>query len=288
MANTRTNAKRDAAAPRRIGLALGGGAARGWAHVGVLEALEEAGIRPGCIAGTSIGALIGAIYASGGIDGVRALVQGVDWKRMLALVDPVLPRTGLIDGRRVEDLVRAHVREPRIEDLPIPFAAVATDLTTATEVVIDRGDIAEAVRASVSVPGLFTPVRSDARTLVDGGLLNPVPVSVTRAMGADWVIAVDVNPAVEGEGPYRPGSLLGVLVSTVAVTEVATTRLRLAAEPPDLLIRPRVGHIRFLDFSRGRESVAAGHEAARDAIAPLVAPGGPLAAAVATRPAASA
>ncbi|HOI11419.1 MAG TPA: patatin-like phospholipase family protein, partial [Myxococcota bacterium] len=136
MANTRTNAKRDAAAPRRIGLALGGGAARGWAHVGVLEALEEAGIRPGCIAGTSIGALIGAIYASGGIDGVRALVQGVDWKRMLALVDPVLPRTGLIDGRRVEDLVRAHVREPRIEDLPIPFAAVATDLTTATEVVI--------------------------------------------------------------------------------------------------------------------------------------------------------
>jgi len=272
------NGTSGAKGPRCIGLSLGGGAARGWAHVGVLEALEEAGIRPGCIAGTSIGALVGAVYASGGIDAVRTMVRGFDWKRMLTLVDPVLPRTGLIDGRRLEDLVRDYVRESRIEDLPIRFSAVATDLSTAREVVLDEGDVADAVRASVSVPGLFTPVQTASGMLVDGGLLNPVPVSVARAMGADWVLAVDINPAVEGERPYHPGNLLGVLITTVAVTEVATTRLRLAEEPPDLLVRPRVGHIKFLDFSRGKEAIEAGYEATRAAVAPLVAPGGPLAA----------
>ncbi len=269
--------------PRCIGLALGGGAARGWAHVGVLEALDAAGIVPQCIAGTSIGALVGAVHASGGIDGVRSLVESIDWRRMLSLVDPVLPRTGLIDGRRLEELVRAHVRESRIEDLPIPFRAVATDLTHASEVVFDQGDVAEAVRASVSVPGLFTPVRLEDRTLVDGGLLNPVPVSVARKMGADFVIAVDINPSVEGERPYSPENLLGVLISTVALTEVATTRMRLAEEPPDVLIRPAVGHIKFLDFTRAKEAVQAGHDAARAVLAPLTARGGPLHTAVSHR-----
>ena len=193
-------------------------------------------------------------------------------------------RSGLIDGRRLEELVRTHVREPRIEDLPTPFRAVATDLTTAQEVVFDQGDVALAVRASVSVPGLFTPVHVDGRTLVDGGLLNPVPVSVTRAMGADWVIAVDINPAIEGARAYNADNLLGVLVSTIAVTEVAITRMRLADEPPDLLIRPQVGHVKFLDFTRSKETVQAGYDATHEALAALVAPGGVLARVAARRP----
>lgn len=252
-----------------IGLALGGGAFRGWAHVGVLEVLDEAGIKPKFIAGTSIGALVGAVYASAGMEGVRNVAKTFDTKRLFGLVDLVMPRTGLLDGRRLEEFVRANVSEQLIEDLPIPYSAVATDISTALEVILDSGDVAQAVRASVSVPGLFTPVQVDDMTLVDGGLLNPVPASVTRQMGADYVIAVDITPSVNEGRAYNFNNLFGVLVSTVAVTEVATTRLRLASEPPDLLIRPSVGHIKFLDFTKMDEAIEAGRTAAKEALATM-------------------
>ena len=196
MVEDNKNTEMSQTAPLKIGLVLGGGAARGWAHIGVLEVLEEAGIKPHCIAGTSIGALVGAVYAFGGIEGVRSLLDSIDWKRMLGLIDPVLPKSGLVDGRRLEQLVRASVQEAEIQDLPIKFRAVAADLATGTEVIFDSGDVAEAVRASVSVPGLFTPVKRQDQTLVDGGLLNPVPVSVAREMGVDFIIVVDITSAV--------------------------------------------------------------------------------------------
>ena len=164
----------------RVGLALGSRSARGLAHIGALRALEEAGIGIDVIAGTSMGALIGAIYAAGKLDGLAARFLDFDWKGIVSLLDPVFPRPGLIDGQTIADFVRAHVTATRIEHLPIPFQAVATDITNGEQVALGTGDLIEAVRAN-------------GRTLVDGGLVNPVPVSVARGMGANLVIAVDLD-----------------------------------------------------------------------------------------------
>ncbi|MFZ2163311.1 MAG: patatin-like phospholipase family protein [Sideroxyarcus sp.] len=177
----------------KIGLALGSGSARGLAHLGVIRAIEEAGIEVDIIAGTSMGALIGAIHAAGKLDALEVYFLGFDWKTTASFFDVVLPKSGLLDGAKVGELVRAHIHADAIEMLSKPFAAVATDIVSGEEVVIRSGDVIEAVRASISVPGIFTPVRSNGRILVDGGLTNPVPVSAARAMGADIVIAVDLN-----------------------------------------------------------------------------------------------
>ena len=177
----------------RVGVALGSGSARGLAHIGVLRALQEAGINVHCVAGTSMGAVVGAVYASGKIERMAERLANLDWAGIVALLDPVFPRSGLIDGQRVAEFVRAHVPGALIEDLALPFAAVATDWETGAEVVAQSGDLTEAVRASIAVPGIVTPVRSNGRLLVDGGLVNPVPVSVARALGAEVVIAVDLN-----------------------------------------------------------------------------------------------
>jgi NTE family protein len=192
-------------APRpRIGLALGSGSARGLAHLGVIRAIEDAGIEVGCIAGSSMGALIGAIHAAGKLDELEAAFLGFDWKKTASFFDVVLPKSGLLDGARVSELVRAHIHADTIEALPIPFAAVATDIVSGEEVVIRSGDVIEAVRASISVPGIFTPVRSNGRILVDGGLTNPVPVSAARAMGAGIVIAVDLNHEIVAGKNLKP------------------------------------------------------------------------------------
>lgn len=177
----------------KIGLALGSGSARGLAHIGVIRAIEEAGIEIDCIAGTSMGALIGAVYAAGKLDELEAVFATFDWKKALSFFDVVLPKSGLLDGAKVGELVRDLVHAKNIEALNKPFQAIATDIASGAEVVIGSGDVIEAVRASISVPGIFTPVRSGDRILVDGGLVNPVPVSAARAMGADIVIAVDLN-----------------------------------------------------------------------------------------------
>ncbi len=179
--------------PEKIGLVLGSGSARGWAHIGVLQALEELAIRIDCVAGSSIGALVGAVYASRGIEQLKEVVVHLDRRQLLSLLDVGLRHAGLIDGKRVADELREQIRQPEIQGLNLPFRAVATDLNTGEEVVLDRGDVIEAVRASISIPGVFTPVARGDRLLVDGGLTNPVPVSLARALGADFVIAVDVN-----------------------------------------------------------------------------------------------
>ncbi len=188
----------------RIGLALGSGSARGLAHLGVIRAIEEAGIEVDCIAGSSMGALIGAIHAAGKLDQLEATFKTFDWKTMATFFDVVLPKSGLLDGARIGELVRAHIHADAIELLPRAFAAVATDIVSGEEVVIRSGDVIEAVRASISVPGIFTPVRSNGRILVDGGLTNPVPVSAARAMGAEFVIAVDLNHEIVAGKNMKP------------------------------------------------------------------------------------
>ncbi len=180
----------------QIGLALGSGSARGLAHIGVIRALGEAGIKIDCIAGTSIGALIGSVYASDKLEALEKVYLGFDWKKIAYFFDVVFPKSGLIDGKKVTDFVREYVQAETIEHLSLPFKAVATDITTGKEIWIDEGDVIEAVRASLSVPGIFTPVRKNGKILVDGGLVNPVPVSIARSMGADFVIAVDVNQGI--------------------------------------------------------------------------------------------
>ena len=171
---------------------------------GVIRAIEDAGIEVDFIAGTSMGALIGAIHAAGKLDDLEDTFQTFDWKKTVSFFDVILPKSGLFDGAKISDLVRAYVHANSIEALPKPFAAVATDIVSGEEVVIRSGDVIEAVRASISVPGIFTPVRSNGRILVDGGLTNPVPVSVARAMGADMVIAVDLNHEIIAGKNFKP------------------------------------------------------------------------------------
>ncbi|MBW2703045.1 MAG: patatin-like phospholipase family protein [Deltaproteobacteria bacterium] len=177
----------------KIGLALGSGAARGWAHLGVLRALDEAGIAVDCVAGTSMGALVGAVYVSGRIDLLEEFALGMNWRQIVSFLDVVLPKSGLIDGKKIEAFFRQQVEETRFEDLLIPFAAVATELRSGSAVILNQGDLIKVVRASISIPGIFTPVLLDGRVLVDGGLVNPVPVTVARSLGATKVIAVDLN-----------------------------------------------------------------------------------------------
>jgi NTE family protein len=191
---------------KKVGLALGSGSARGWAHIGVIQALSEAGVPINYVAGTSMGALVGSFYASGHLPALREFALEMDWKQVVYFFDVVFPRSGLIDGIKVQNFIRDHVGTVNIEDLDTPFSTVATDLTKGTEVVIGSGDIIEAVRASISVPGIFTPVQQNDMYLVDGGLVNPVPVTAVRAMGADYIIAVDLNHDImEKKGTIKTG-----------------------------------------------------------------------------------
>jgi NTE family protein len=305
---------------RKVGLALGSGSARGLAHIGVLRAIEEAGIGVDFIAGTSMGALIGAVYAAGKLDELEATFQSFDWKKTLSFFDVVLPKSGLLDGAKVSALVREHVQSELIEALPRPFASVATDIVSGEEVAIDRGDVIDAVRASISVPGVFTPMRSNGRILVDGGLTNPVPVSVARKMGADIVIAVDLNHEIvagknlkpllaKEQQPARPTafgrwvegyrqamldvkarmlarempgaaqfarwasteeplpSIFEVLLASINIMETRITESRLRLDRPDILIRPPLGHVRFLQFDRAEEIIEIGYRSASEQLA---------------------
>jgi len=178
---------------KKVGLVLGSGSARGWAHIGVIEALEEEGVPIDYIAGVSIGAFVGAIYATGKLNSLKEFALQLSWKMVLSYFDVVFPRSGFLDGKKVYDLFAMHTDAQTFEDFRIPVKMVATDLYTGEEVVIDSGSIIDAVRASIAIPGILTPVRHGNQLLVDGGLVNPVPVDVARNMGADVVIAVNLN-----------------------------------------------------------------------------------------------
>ena len=283
--------------PRKstVGLVLGGGSARGWAHIGVIRALEQLGVKPDFVCGTSVGALVGAIYAAGELDRFEAWVLGLGVSEIFSYMD-VSFSSGLLKGERLMEFFRTDFVDRPIEALPIPFAAVATSLNSGTEVWLRKGSTLDAVRASIALPGLLTPVLHEGVVLVDGGLVNPVPVSLGRAMGADVVIAVDLNadrlgqristnvegkcpqtasigwadklkenlgffmPATSPEKPKLP-SMLDVLASSINVMQVRITRSRMAGEPPDLIIAPKLANIGMLDFHLAKESIEEGRRA---------------------------
>lgn len=271
---------------------MGSGAARGWAHIGVIRALEQAGIRPDLVCGTSIGALVGAAYAAGELDRFEEWALGMGVAEVIGFLDLSLSG-GLVKGERLMGAFRHGVADRPIEELTIPFAAVATALHNGAEIWLRSGSTLDAVRASIALPGLFAPVLSDGMVLVDGGLVNPVPVSLARAMGADIVIAVDLGsdilgrhlraaparespPGVVGDwirklqdnlGPLVPAhpsdelampNILEVLTSSLNIMQVRIARSRMAGEPPDLVVAPRLAHLHLLDFHRAKEAIEEG------------------------------
>lgn len=256
----------------RIGIALGAGSARGWAHIGVLRALAKAGIAPEVVCGTSIGALVGAVYADDGLARFEPWVTALTWGKVVSYFDVTLSG-GLLKGERLFEDLREDFLGKRIEDLGRPFTAVATDLASGREVWLREGPVAEVVRASIAMPGLFTPVTRDGQLLVDGALVNPVPVSVARAMGADFVIAVDLSASIagrfmretKGSGGGMP-NVAEVITGSLNIMSVRITRSRMAGEPADAVILPRLGDLGLLEYHRAAEAVAEGRAAAELAI----------------------
>ena len=280
----------------RIGLALGSGSARGWAHIGAIRALEERGIKPDLVCGTSIGALVGAAYASGQLEQLENWVTGLVWTKVVRLMD-LTWKGGLIRGNRLFTLFGTIFQDRDIDDLPIPYGAVATELYSGRELWLRHGKVLDAVRASCAMPGLFTPVVRDNVVLVDGGLVNPVPVSMCRALGADIVIAVDLSWGKLG--PYRdrgravaprevPGwlarwvpkknppdeqavvpSIFEVFNISLDVVESRVARSRLSGDPADVLLTPLLPDFATMDYHRAVEAIKEGRSAV-ERMAPLL------------------
>jgi NTE family protein len=289
---------------QKIGLALGGGAARGWAHIGVLRALEELNIPVAAIAGTSMGALVGAFAAAEQLEELELTALGLAARDVARnFLDVTLPRAGLIEGRKIVRLIEERLTVRSFAHLRLPFRAVATNLLNGAEVVLQAGDLVGAIRASLAIPGVFTPVTRAGILLADGGLVNPVPVSVVRAMQVDAVIAVDVNyfagPATHGNlmspqmqqrlrdsaairwAPLRrwlaeaeQPNIFDVMGHSIRIIEAQITEMRLRTEPADILIRPDVGAVGIMAFHRAAPAIEAGYRATlgqRDALRALVA-----------------
>jgi len=260
---------------KKIGLALSSGAARGLAHVGVLQVLQEEGITIDIIAGTSAGAVMGAVYASGQ-DTSRMIEHALDadWKKMAPLIDPSFPKTGFIKGKKITRLLSGFLGgDIEFSALRIPFACVATDINTGEEIVIDKGPVLDALRASISIPGIFTVVKREGRHRVDGGLTTPVPVNVVRRMGADFVIAVNVNPDVsvrmsksgrERVKADKAPNIFQVMIQSVYITTYSLAQGNLKAA--DVIIEPDLSNIGAGDFHKAAELIKHGQEAARKAI----------------------
>ncbi len=288
----------------KIGLALGGGAARGWAHIGVIKTLLDAGIVPDVIAGTSIGAVVGGCYTAGRIDLLEQFARSLTRRKVLGFLDFNMAGTGLINGQKLGQLLGKHLGEVKIEELPKPFTAVATEIGSGHEVWLSRGSLVDAMRASYALPGIFKPVRIKGTWLFDGALVNPVPVTVCRAMGARYVIAVNLNSDMCARGTVLPGldayetqeetplepvkgkngvavrnllhrQLFGgfgagddtpgisrVVIDALNIVQDRIARSRLAGDPPDAVISPRLAGIGPFDFHRAEDLIALGHVAA--------------------------
>jgi len=291
-----------------IGLALGGGAARGFAHIGIIRTLVAHGIIPHVVVGTSIGSVVGGAYVAGHLDTLEEWARGLQPRNILGYLDIRLNGSGLIGGEKLAAQLEASLGQTLIEDLPMKYASVATEVRTGHEIWLTHGRIVEAMRASYALPGIFSPVLVGDRWLVDGALVNPVPVSAARALGAEIVIAANlssdvfthsttiyshgqpvavpetvIDPAppkrrfgkffspertVKREffgGGGRPG-ISSVMADAFNIMQDRITRARLAGDPPDLLITPRVGQIGWFDFHRAAELIAFGARAAERAL----------------------
>lgn len=298
---------------KRIAIALGSGSARGLAHIGILEALHEHGIEPDIVCGTSIGALVGACYVTGNLEPFTEWACSLSTKDIIRFMNVRLWTSGgVADASRLIDHLRGQFGDPEIESLDRPFAAVATDLYRGRELWLQSGPIWSAVRASIGIPGILTPTRQDERWLVDGGLVNPIPVSVCRAQGADLIIAVNLNsdlvgrthkpveaaraqpiepeiteeldPEEEseisllgrigaslkgvaepmrglwsgGESQSNPPGTLNIMLSAINIMQDRITRSRLAGEPADVVLSPRLADMGFLEFNRSEEAIEEG------------------------------
>ncbi len=308
-----TGEVRDKTVGRRpvIGLALGGGAARGFAHIGIVKTLIAHGIVPNVVVGTSIGAVVGGAFAAGHLDTLEEWARGLQPRSVLSYLDLKLNGSGLIGGDKLAAELEASIGQTLIEDLPLKFATVATEVRTGHETWVTHGRMVDAMRASYALPGIFAPVLIGERWLVDGALVNPVPVSAARALGAEIVIAanlssdifahsttiyshgasavmreetVEAAPPKRGIGKFfsaeravkreffgsagRPG-ISSVMVDAFNIMQDRITRARLAGDPPDLLITPRVGQIGWFDFHRADELIAYGTRATERAIASI-------------------
>ncbi|MFC1965146.1 patatin-like phospholipase family protein [Chloroflexota bacterium] len=257
---------------RKVGLALGGGVARGLAHIGVLAVLEKEAIPIDMIAGTSAGAVVGALYTQGkDTTQMKKLTRDLGWKKLAPLADISLPKTGFIRGNKIKDMLASSFgSDIQFGDLTIPFACVATDIDSGEEVVINQGSVTEAIRASISIPAIFTIVQREGRYLVDGGLVNPVPVNVVKRMGADFIIAVNIIPDVTDRAhweskkvekePKEP-NILHIITQSIYITTYALARS--SSEEADIVIEPEVSHIGAGDFHRAQELVLRGVLAAQ-------------------------
>jgi NTE family protein len=250
------------AVPPRVGLALGGGAARGFAHIGVIQVLEEAGIQVDLVVGTSAGSVVAALYASG--SGGSALSKLADGMDESSFTDWAFPGRGLIRGEALAKYIRDHVAGKSIEQMRIPLGIVATDLDTGAPILFRRGDPGVAVRASSAVPAVFQPVRIGTREYVDGGLVSPVPVRFAREMGAEVVIAVDISAIPEGSGT---GDAMRMLLQTFSIMGRSINHFEL--READVVLTPLLGGVSSADFASRKRSIAAGRDAATAALPAL-------------------
>ena len=280
----------------KIGLALGAGAARGWSHIGVIERLQEAGVSVSVVAGTSIGALIGGCYAANLLDELKDFALTLTRRRLFSFLDISWGGSGLISGDRLSTLLDKHMGELKFSDLQLPFICIATELLTGHEIWLREGSVVTAMRGSYALPGVFKPSRRNGQWLIDGAVVNPIPVSACRAMGARLVIAVNLNsdafggtviqqsfgideksltaadkPPSSKEKPSMLRQMIGssdepglttVLVAAFNISQDRLARSRLAGDPPDISIVPRTPDIGLFEFDKAREAIDAGREAA--------------------------
>ncbi|MFK8017041.1 MAG: patatin-like phospholipase RssA [Gammaproteobacteria bacterium] len=286
----------------KLGIALGSGAARGWSHIGLLDALAERGLHPTVVAGASVGSLVGAAYAGGQLDQLRDWVLELRRLDIFRMMDARLRGGGIMTGDRLMDTIADQLDDRDIEELPLKFGAVATDLASGREIWLRDGPLIDAVRASSGLPGLFAPMRYRDSWVIDGGVVNPVPVSLCRALGADLVIAVNLNAQLvtrrrrranepSGEesdsedasqferiaerisgwltparrdGAVAPG-ILDVVGTSINIMQDRITRSRMVGEPPELIITPRLEDFQLMDFHRGKDAMRAGRDAVEQA-----------------------
>jgi NTE family protein len=261
-----------------IALALGGGAARGWAHIGVLRALDEAGIEVDMIAGTSIGALVGGCYLAGKLDALEEFARSLTKRRLFGLLDLHLGGNGLLGGLKLTQRMQEHMNGLTFDDLGKPFVCVAAEIRTGHEIWLSSGSLITAMRASYALPGVFEPVTCNGRVLVDGALVNPVPVSVCRAHEQQMVVAVNLHYDLYGRAAVIKHSagevsdprsretrlgITGVMVEAFNIIQDRISRARLAGDPPDLSLQPKLGHIGLSEFHRADEAIRAGYESTR-------------------------